>query len=461
MRPLKARPAPPPAPAAVALTVDRLAFRGDALGKGEDGRTVFVPFAAPGEAVRVRIVEERQDYRRAELLEVAAPSSDRRLAPCPHFTVCGGCQWLHLKQSAQHHWKERILREHLQRGARLPEAPVRPLRVPAPPLGYRWRARFNVARVADRFHLGYYRGASRQVEDLEACPLLAPPLNEMLAGLRALGPALLRAFPGLREVHLQGSEATGRLLCTFLLPPGGRVPPLRSLFDALAAAAPGLAGLSVQEETAEGWRRRGRLGEEAVTEQVEEARLRVSAGAPFPVSGAAASALVAEVLALAELTGAERVLDLYCGVGTFTVPLGQRTDLVVGVEVEGTAVGDARHNVRANGCRQVRIWEGTPEAFLETAEARQAWDLVLLEPPRAGLSRQVLEGVAALAPPRLLYVSCDVSTFARDVARLRERGYTLEVVQPLDCLPQTYHLEVVARLTRQAGGAASESEEGG
>jgi 23S rRNA (uracil1939-C5)-methyltransferase len=196
-----------------------------------------------------------------------------------------------------------------------------------------------------------------------------------------------------------------------------------------------------------------------VTEQVGEARLRVSAGAPFPVSGAAAGALVAEVLALAELTGAERVLDLYCGVGTFTVPLGQRADLVVGVEVEGTAVGDARHNVRANGCRQVRIWEGTPEAFLETAEARQAWDLVLLEPPRAGLSRQVLEGVAALGPPRLLYVSCDVSTFARDVGRLRERGYTLEAVQPLDCLPQTYHLEVVARLTRQVAGAAGESGE--
>ena len=459
MRSHKARPPPSPAPAAVALTVDRLIFRGDALGKGEDGRTVFVPFAAPGEAVRVRIVEERQDYRRAELLEVAAPSSDRRLAPCPHFTVCGGCHWLYLRESAQQHWKEQILREHLQRGAHLPDAPVRPLRVPAPPLGYRWRARFNVARVADRFHLGYHRAGSRQVEDIEACPLLAPPLNEMLAGLRALGPGLLRAFPGLREVHLQGSEATGRLLCTFLLPPGGRVPPLRSLFDALAAAAPGLAGLSVQEETAEGWRRRGRLGEEAVTEQVGEERLRVSAGAPFPVSGAAASALAAEVLALADLTGAERILDLYCGVGTFTVRLGQRAALVLGVEVEGTAVGDARHNVRANGCRQVRIWEGTPEEFLETAEARQAWDLVLLEPPRAGLSRQVLEGVAALAPPRLLYVSCDVSTFARDVARLRERGYTLEVVQPLDCLPQTYHLEVVARLTRQAGEAAGESGE--
>ncbi|HEU5395390.1 MAG TPA: TRAM domain-containing protein, partial [Candidatus Methylomirabilis sp.] len=312
MRATKPGPVPSPAPADVALTVDRLVFRGDALGRGEDGRAVFVPFAAPGEVVRIQIVEERQDYRRGQLLELVTPSSDRRAAPCAHFTVCGGCQWLHLAEGAQRHWKERILREHLQRGARIAGAPVRPLRVPAPPLGYQWRAQFSVARVKDRFHLGYRRATSRQVEDLEACPLLAPPLNRVLAGLRALGPELLRAFPGLREVHLQGSEATGQLLCSFLLPPGGRVPPLRPLFESLAAAAPGLVGLSVQEETAEGRRRRARLGEDAVTEQVGEARLRISAGAPFPVSGAAATALAAEVLALAEPAETERVLDLCC-----------------------------------------------------------------------------------------------------------------------------------------------------
>jgi 23S rRNA (uracil1939-C5)-methyltransferase len=306
-----------------------------------------------------------------------------------------------------------------------------------------------VARVKDCFHLGYRRATSRQVEDLEACPLLAPPLNQVLAGLRGPGPELLQAFPGLREVHLQGGEAMGHLLCTFLLPPGGRVPPLRPLFESLAAAAPGLVGLSVQEETAEGWRRRARLGEEAVTEQVGEVRLRISAGAPFPVSGTAATALAAEVLALAEPTGAERVLDLSCGVGSIAVPLGQRAASIVGVEAEGAAVADARHNVRANACRQARIWEGAPEAFLETAEARQAWDLVVLEPQEPGLSRQALEGVAALAPPRLLYISSDVSTFARDVGRLRERGYTLEVVQPLDCSPQTYHLQVVARFAQE------------
>lgn len=448
----KPKPAPPPVPPPVTLTVDRLVFRGDALGKGADGRTVFVPFAAPGETVRVRIVEERQDYRRAALVEVAAPSPERRTAPCRHFTVCGGCQWLHLDEGAQQHWKERILREHLQRSARLPAAPVRPLRAPVPPLGYGWRARLYVGRVGDRFHLGYPRAGSRQVEDLTACPLLAPPLNQVLAGLRALGPDLLRAFPGLREVHLQGSETTGRLLCTFLLPPGGRVPPLRTLYDPLAAAAPGLVGLCVQEETAEGWRRRARLGEEAVEEKVGECRLRVSAGAPFPISGTAAGALAEEVLALADLAGSERVLDLGCGVGVFTVPLGQKAAAIVGVEENGTAVADARHNVRANGCRQGRIWEGTPEGFLAAEEARQAWDLAVLAPPAAGLSRRALEGVAALAAPRLLYVGCDVSTFARDLARLREKGYSLEALQPLDCLPQTYHLEVVARLAREGAG---------
>ncbi len=472
MRPQKASPAPLPGPAGaprgrmrprkvglaaagaeMALTVDRLIFRGDALGKGEDGRAVFVPFAAPGEAVRVRIVEERPDYRRAALLEVVAPSPDRRVAPCPHFTVCGGCHWLHLAERAQQHWKERILREHLARGARIPEPPVRLLRSPVPALGYCWRARFRVARVADGFHLGYYRMASRQVEDLEACPLLAPPLNHLLAALRALGPAGPRAFPGLREVHFQGSEATGRLLCRFLLAPGGRVPPLRPLFDALAAAAPALAGVSVEEETEDGWRRRGRLGEEAVEEQVGGARLRVSAGSSFPASGTAAGALAAEVLGLAEPRGSERVLDLYCGVGIFAVLLGLKVASVVGVEGDGRASADARHNAWVNGCRQVRIWEGTPEAFLRTPDAGQPWDLVLLEPPGAGLSRQVLEGVVALAAPRLLYVARDVSTFARDAGRFRERGYALEAVQPLDCSPQTYHSEVVARLARQPGGA--------
>jgi 23S rRNA (uracil1939-C5)-methyltransferase len=211
--------------------------------------------------------------------------------------------------------------------------------------------------------------------------------------------------------------------------------------------------VSVEEETEDGWRRRGRLGEEAVEEQVGGARLRVSAESSFPASGTAAGALAAEVLGLAEPRGSERVLDLYCGVGIFAVLLGLKVASVVGVEGDGRASADARHNAWVNGCRQVRIWEGTPEAFLRTPDAGQPWDLVLLEPPGAGLSRQVLEGVVALAAPRLLYVARDVSTFARDAGRFRERGYALEAVQPLDCSPQTYHSEVVARLARQPGGA--------
>ncbi|RPJ61537.1 MAG: 23S rRNA (uracil(1939)-C(5))-methyltransferase RlmD, partial [Acidobacteria bacterium] len=187
-------------------------------------------------------------------------------------------------------------------------------------------------------------------------------------------------------------------------------------------------------------------GARALSEQVGAFRFRVDPMAFFQVSGVAATALTALVEEAADLTGRERVLDLHCGVGTFTVPLAHRAAEIVGVEAHPVAAQDAEHNLRLNRCPRARIVQAQAEHALPALARTGGWDVVILDPPRAGCSRQVLDALCARAPRRLVYVSCDPSTLARDLGVLTRGGFRCLRLQPVDLFPQTFHLETVAVL---------------
>lgn len=441
-----AAPDPP-----VRVRIERLVFQGDGLGRLPDGRVVFVPLSAPEDLLEAHLVAGRGDFARGRIAALLEPSPQRVPPACPAFGACGGCQWQHVAPAAQTAWKAEILRELLLRVGRLPALPIAPPAAPLPPWGYRARAQFQVSR-GPRPRIGFHRRESHLVVDLEACPLLHPALNDLLRALRRMRtPSLGELCFGLSEAAVAVGTGSGESILALV----GRVrerAALRLLFHRLREAVPGLQGVVLLEGDP---RRQPRIvdrqGQGAIRDTVGDFRFRVDAAAFFQVSGLAAAALTTQVLAAARLTGVERVLDLYCGVGTFTLPLAGRAKEVVGIEAHPAAWADAVHNLAANGCPNARILHAPVERILP-ALATERWDLVLLDPPRQGASRQVLEALGAMAVPRIVYVSCDPSTLARDLGLLARAGYACRSLQPLDLFPQTFHLETVAVLERGAGG---------
>lgn len=439
------------------LTVSGLAFRGHGIARTSDGQVVFLPYAVPGDIVRARIVESKGDYLRGAIERIEKPSADRVTPPCRHFGRCGGCQWLHLSDEAQLYWKAEILRDQLARLGGFRDVPLGPLVRPTDGLGYRNRAQLQVREVEGSYQFGFFAPASHRVVPVGTCPLLHPMLNDILEALaRQHAPPLAKLVPAVQEAWLLASPRSNQSLLTLVGRQAERAS-LRHLFFTLRERAPHLAGLVLMgaEKTARSQVGRSepaprfldRFGDGHLTMQAGGYRFRVDASSFFQPTEAAAEALIDLVLEMAALDGSEQVVDLYCGVGTFTVPLAERAESVVGVEGNPRAVRDAEFNIKAAGLAENgRILRMPVSRALETRALGDEADIVVVDPPRLGLERAVLEGIVALQPRRIIYVSCDPSTLARDLKRLVQRGYELRHIRPLDLFPQTYHIESITLL---------------
>ena len=432
------------------VAIERLVFQGAGLGRLPDGRVVFVPYTAPGDGVEVEVTEIRDDYVRAGLVRVLKPAPIRAAPDCRYFGTCGGCHWQHLMYASQLAWKREILRELLARVGKLADVPMSAPIAPAGPWEYRGRAQFKVSKT-DRLHIGFHQRETHRVVDIDRCPLLDARLNRVLGVLRRMrAPALPALFPRLREVWVAVGTGTGEAIVSLFARTQDRAA-IRLLFHRIQAEVPTLQGVVLLDgDPRQHPRFVDRHGHGAIMEQVGDHRFRVDATAFFQISSLAAEALTRLVIAGAALTGAERVLDLYGGVGTFTLPLTRFAKEVVGVEASAVAAADALHNLRSNGCTGARIVQAQTEQALPGLAQEGPWDLVVVDPPRQGVSRRVLELIAKMAVPRLIYVSCDPSTLARDLGFLVPAGYRCTALTPVDLFPQTFHLESVAVLERTA-----------
>jgi 23S rRNA (uracil1939-C5)-methyltransferase len=285
--------------------------------------------------------------------------------------------------------------------------------------------------------------------DIDRCPLLDARLNRALRILRHMrDPGLHGLFPRLREVWVAVAAGTGQMVVSLFARTRDRAA-IRLLFDRIQAEEHGLQGVVLLDgDPRQHPRVVDRHGHGAVTEVVGPHRFRIDATAFFQVNGLAAEVLTRLVTEGAALAGSERVLDLYCGVGTFTLPLARQAREVVGIETSLAAAADALHNLRANGVTGARVLQAQAEQVLPSLAKEGPWDLLVLDPPRQGCSRRVLDAIAALTVPRVIYVSCDPSTLARDLGILVRSGYRCAEVRPVDLFPQTFHLESVARLER-------------
>ncbi|MFZ0633840.1 MAG: 23S rRNA (uracil(1939)-C(5))-methyltransferase RlmD [Acidobacteriaceae bacterium] len=422
------------------LRIEKAIYGGAGLGRAE-GKAVFVPFALPGELVEVTIAEENKSYATAELVEVLEASAARGAAPCPYFGRCGGCQYQHAEYAAQVELKQAILLETLER-ARIGEIPEIEV-VTGEPFGYRNRIRLHV--VKNPFRLCYKKRNSHVNLPVETCPIAAPVLEAALATLNQEGEGL-GLGTWVREIELFTNHDQATVLLAFWTerPKHEAAKLLDACWPRLQALVPGVVGAGVF--SAERGTMTGKLlaqaGEDALTYRTGARDYRVSVGSFFQVSRFLVEPLVERVT-----SGASGGVawDLYAGVGLFSLALTEGFGEVVAVESGGAAVRDLRENLR--GSRH-RVVSTETAAFLRQAERRQEKpDLVVVDPPRAGLGRDVTTLLGQVRARNVTYVSCDPATLSRDLAALLESGYRLAKMHLVDLFPQTFHLESVTHLT--------------
>lgn len=420
------------------LSIETLTFGGRGLAR-HDGKAVFVPHVVPGDRVRCRIVRDRSQYVEAEVCELLEPSPARRTPPCPVAGVCGGCDWQQLPYGEQARWKERLFHEHLLRSGVATAEVLRPI-VPAPDEWcYRNRLQFKCRLTRTGFVTGFYRTASHFVVDTPRCLLAAPSIQEAYAFLRSELPRAPRA-EALPQVDISCSD-DGRAAALFHLLPDA-VAEMRPWLAEVAARGGFAAALQYgRKETIEPVAGQGGLVTIVDNPPLD---LHVGAGGFAQVNAAQNRRMVEAVVAAAGLTQRERVLDLFCGVGNFSLPLARRAGFIVGVECYPPAIADAMANAARHGLDNLSFHAEPAEG---AALRYGSFDLVLLDPPRTG-AYQVMRDLLAARPQRIVYVSCDPATLARDLRPLVHNGYRLASAQPFDFFPQTWHIESLSVLER-------------
>nr|WP_253740744.1 class I SAM-dependent RNA methyltransferase [Nonomuraea thailandensis] len=413
--------------ASLELTVGPVAHGGWCVARHE-GRVVFVRHALPGERVIADVTEETSRFLRADAVEILEASPDRVVPPCPYAGPgrCGGCDWQHATLEAQRRLKAQVVAEQLRRLAGI-EREVVVEEVPGAKDGLGWRTRVQFAATPTG-ELGFRRHRSHDIEVVDAC-LIAHPEVEAAGAEDHL-------WPGAAGVEVIASSGGDRAV---VVAPRAR----RSV------TVPDLeAPASVLLDQGKG-RTVPRRGSGVLHEQVGDREFRVAGSGFWQVHPGAAETLLDAVLAYAAPEPGEWALDLYCGVGLFAAGLAEVVGpegAVFGLESEAAAVRDARANLR--DLPQARVERGRVEEALDRFQIERA-DLVVVDPPRSGLGRDVVDRIVSLDALRVVYVSCDPATLARDLAWFRDGGYALSDLRAFDAFPMTHHVECVALLVKE------------
>ncbi len=429
------------------VRIEKLVYGGEGLGHYE-GSTVFVPYVLPGEVVAVRPTERKKKFVRGKPLHIVTPAPERVSAPCPHFAACGGCHYQHIPYEAQLKYKAEILRETLSRIGHVQwDGEIRAH--PSPALGYRNRAQWKVRSAGDsstpgaRSAVGYSRAGSSALLPVQECPILAPALAETLRALTSLG-AAGRLPATLKEVEAFCDAGGQRLLVNASCSEFGAPP--RKLAESLRAALPGVESLLLHEAQ----RDRFELdGPGYISYAAAGGRFRVGHLSFFQVNRFLVDELVR---AVADGPSGGLALELFAGVGLFTLPLARQFGRVVAVESNEAALRDLQANLDSAGVTAEALALDV-EKYL--ASCRESPDLVVLDPPRAGAGHAAIARLIALGPPRITYLSCDPATLARDLAALtgaplfNTAPYAITEMRLFDIFPQTYHIESLVRLEKR------------
>lgn len=437
------------------VAIASLSVTGDGVGRWQE-RVVFVPDTVPGDRVRVRLIRVKPSYAQGQSLELLESSPQRVRAACIVADKCGGCQWQTVAYGEQLAAKEANVFQALERMGEFSPVPLDAI-VPAPdPLGYRNKVTYPLAEHQGRVLAGYYRKGSHRLVNLNQCPVQDSRLNPLLAGIKGdlqdHGWSIYQETThtgNLRHLGLRIGRRTGEQLITLV----GRdrdLPQLEEQAQTWLDRYPGVVGVCFNHHAEPGNRIFGDrteviAGQSHLREMLGGLEFQIGPTTFFQVNTEQAENLIHCLLDHLHLSGSEGIVDAYCGVGTLSLPLAQGSGWVMGIEHHPSSVAQARINAENNHIKNAEFIDAAVEDWLP--QQRQKPDIVVLDPPRKGCDRRVLAALLATKPSRIVYVSCNPATLARDLRELCRQGdYRLERVQPFDFFPQTAHVETLAFL---------------
>jgi 23S rRNA (uracil1939-C5)-methyltransferase len=439
----------------------------EAQGVGQvSGYTLFIDGAIPGDVVKAEVTKCNKSYGFAQLVEVVVASKDRVVAPCHVFSACGGCQLQHMAYDAQLQWKQRHVIDQLQRIGKLHEVQAEPYHV-HPTMGmseswrYRNKVQIPIARgVNGEIEMGFYAKRSHQVVDTNTCLIQHEVADQIAAAIREqatklnVAPYDEQSHTGcLRQVMVRAGYHSGEVMVV-LVTNSRHLPEKDSFIKAIRDAAPQVVSIihNINDRRTNvifGEQFHLLWGKETIVDSINDIQFEISARSFYQVNPIQTELLYTQAVAYAGLTGKEIVVDAYCGIGTISLFLARHARHVYGMEVVATAIDDARTNAELNRIENVTFEVGLAEEVLpKWREQGVDVDVIVVDPPRKGCDVAFLQTAIAMAPTKIVYVSCNPSTLARDVRMLAEHGYQLVEVQPVDMFPHTTHVECVALIER-------------
>lgn len=440
----------------IELEITDLNDDGDGVGRAEC-RVVFVPDTVPGDVIQARLVFVKPKFGHATLKKILKPSIHRVRPSCIVADKCGGCQWQHIDYQYQLEAKRNQVVQALERIGGFVSPHVDAVLHSSSALAYRNKATYPVGTSATgNFVAGYYQKNSHQIVNINQCPVqderLNPVLHQVKLDIQSQGwqPYDEKLHTGLiRHIGLRIGRRTGEVLLTLVVNQWN-IPGIEKVAQEWLDSTPPLVGVMLNlngERTNAIFGRETRLvaGRNFLREEFTKLEFQVRPDTFFQIYTETAEALVQQIKMELGLLGQETLLDAYCGIGTLTLPLASSVGQAIGIEVQPEAVEIARSNAQRNGIDNVKFYTGTVEKLLPSMDVRP--DIVVLDPPRRGCDKNVIDALLNFKPKRIVYVSCKVATLARDLKLLCQDGvYTLARVTPADFFPQTAHVEAAAYL---------------
>jgi 23S rRNA (uracil1939-C5)-methyltransferase len=441
----------------ITVSIEDLTHDGAGVAK-IDGYPLFIVGALPGETAEVHVLKTLKSYGFAKLIEIITPSEHRVAPPCHVFDECGGCQVQHLSYEGQLMWKQQMVKNAMERLAKLPHVPVHPVKGMDNPWRYRNKSQIPFGIQDGRVVAGFYQTRSHEIADTDVCIIQTEEADEILREMKkelgrlGIAPYNEKTHQGmLRHVVVRKGRATGEIMVV-LVTKKKKFPQQDEAVAAIKRILPQVTSIvqNVNDEKTNvifGEKTITLWGKDAIEDLIGDVRFEISARSFYQVNPEQTEVLYQQALDYAQLTGTETVIDAYCGIGTISLFLAKQAKQVLGVEIVPQAIEDAKRNAEINGLHNTYFEAGPAEVVIPKwyKEGKTA-DVLVVDPPRKGCDEALLQTILEQKPGRVVYVSCNPATLARDLRILEDGGYVTQEVQPVDMFPQTTHCEAVAVL---------------
>jgi 23S rRNA (uracil1939-C5)-methyltransferase len=444
----------------VIIEISGLTHDGDGVGQTE-GFTLFVPHALPGEKIRAKVLKTKKNYGYAKMLEILEKSPHRIEPQCSIYYQCGGCTMQHMNYEEQLRQKQNLVVENLRRIGKIENVVVHPIIGMDEPWHYRNKAQVPIGELDGKLISGFYAHRTHRIIDMDTCHIQHQKIDEVVAEVKRVASSLgLQAYNELtgegllRHVVVKVGFKTKEVMAVLVVN-GDKIPNVDQLVNQLTNKIQGLKSIVMnvnkkQTNVIFGNHTEVIWGEPYIYDYIGDVKFAISARSFYQVNPVQTEVLYNKALVYAALSGTETVIDAYCGIGTISLFLAKKARRVYGVEIVPDAISDAKRNARLNQIDNVEFAVGEAETVIPWwYSTGVSADVVVVDPPRKGCDEKLLDTLIRMKPERIVYVSCNPSTLARDLRILEDGGYITKEVQPVDMFPHTMHVECVVWLSRQ------------